>query len=351
MCLFGALALLLASLASPSLGSVLVRAFTLSGPAPRLGSVPRLPRLPTLPTSPRSADALLPSPDEERGPRSPADLVVVVSIDGLRPDVVTPSMRALSRLSVQGAAPAFARTIHQSETLPSHASMVSGVEPSAHGLDFNAYKRERDNIRGPTMFSVARAAGIPSLMFVGKAKLRHLLGSPDDADFRLAGMQCRRLVSEAIPKLRSMKSGLIFMHFADPDAAGHRHGWMSDRYVEAAHDADACVERLMAVIQEGGHMARTLLLVTADHGGHGRSHGTRLEVDQRIPWYAWGGAARRGRVPREVHTTDTAATALAALGLKLPDTLQGKAVMEAIGAALGPVGMPIVGAPFEVSAN
>ncbi len=276
-------------------------------------------------------------------PKPAADLVVVVSIDGLRPDVITPSMKALHRLYLQGTSAKVARTIDQSATLPSHASMVSGVDPSQHGLNFNSYKPEHANIARPTVFSVAHAAGLPTFMFVGKAKLRHLLGKASDAELKVAGIHCKRLVKEATPQLQKQKRGLLFMHFADPDSAGHRYGWMSDEYLDAARHADDCVESVMETIEQGGLLSRTLLIVTSDHGGHGRSHGTRMEVDQRIPWYAWGAGARRGRAERPIHTTDTAATVIAALGLKAPETVQGHPVAEALGAGAG----PLVGNPFE----
>ena len=282
------------------------------------------------------------------GHRAPADIVVVVSIDGLRPDVITPSFRSLHRLFLQGSSARVARTIDKSATLPSHASMVSGVDSDQHGLDFNAYRPEHGNIARPTMFTVAHTAGLPTYMFVGKAKLKHLLNKPTDAEIKVAGGGCQRIVKEAMPQLQKMKRGLLFMHFADPDAAGHRTGWMSNVYVDAAHSADECLQEVMDTIEHGGNMSRTLLLVTADHGGHGRSHGTRMEVDQRIPWFAWGGGVRRGRTRHEVHTTDTAATAITALGLKPPDHILGKAVGEAVGAGgVGPVGMPLVGSPVE----
>jgi arylsulfatase A-like enzyme len=279
--------------------------------------------------------------------KAPADAVVVVSIDGLRPDVITPEMKALHRLYLQGASARVARTINKSATLPSHASMVSGVDSSEHGLEFNAYKPERGVIQRPTMFSVAHGAGLPTYMFVGKAKLKHLLGKPTDAELKISGIHCKRVVKEATSQLQQLKRGLLFMHFADPDSAGHRTGWMTDEYVAAAHNADGCLDEVMNILEESGRMDRTLLLVTSDHGGHGRSHGTRMEVDQRIPWYAWGASARRGRTRRDVHTTDTAATALAALGLTLPKEMHGQPVADALGGALGPVGMPMVGKPIE----
>jgi arylsulfatase A-like enzyme len=197
------------------------------------------------------------------------------------------------------------------------------------------------------MFSVAHEAGLPTAMFVGKAKLKHILGHPTDAAFTMAGMLCDKLLRQALPYLQQAKRGVLFLHFADTDSAGHRMGWMTDEYMEAARSADRCLGRVMDAIEGSTHRERTLLLVTADHGGHGRSHGTRLDTDQRIPWFAWGAGVRRGRIARHVHTIDTAATVLSALGLKLPAGMQGQPVTDAFERALGPVGMPMLGKPVE----
>ncbi|MGZ9038927.1 MAG: hypothetical protein ACXW12_17710 [Burkholderiales bacterium] len=48
---------------------------------------------------------------------------------------------------------------------------------------------DRASIARPTMFSVAHAAGLPTYMFVGKAKLKHLLSRPSDAELKVAGFQ------------------------------------------------------------------------------------------------------------------------------------------------------------------
>lgn len=276
-----------------------------------------------------------------------ADLVVLVSLDGFRPDVIAPDMHALHKLYLQGASPHIARTIDKSATLPSHASMVSGVDPSQHGLDFNSYRPDHANIERPTVFSVAHAAGLPTAMFVGKAKLKHLLGKPTDANFTMGGMICDKLLKEALPYLQSAERGLVFLHFADPDSAGHRYGWMTGEYEEAARRADRCLGEVMKTIEATGRASRTLLLVTSDHGGHNKSHGTRLDVDAHIPWYAWGAGVHKGRVSRAVHTTDTAATALAALGLERPAGMHGRPVEEALGGMVceEPEGMPLVGPP------
>lgn len=300
------------------------------------------------PVAPRASA----SPSEQaRAAMSPrsgsAKRVVLVSIDGLRPDAISPNMRGLHRLYLQGAYPHVARTIEKSATLPSHASMVTGVDVAHHGIDFNAYKPERGNVRFPTIFSAARAGQLPAAMFVGKSKLRHLLARPGDAHLTVVGQQCRRLVDAAMPTLRETTPGLVFLHFADPDSAGHRIGWMTDDYLTAVDHANDCLERVIETIAGSTARDSTLLIVTSDHGGHNRSHGTRLDVDRRIPWYAWGAGVRRGPIGRPVHTTDTAATVLSALGLPTPQGMQGQPVAEALADARGPSGMNLVGTPLS----
>jgi arylsulfatase A-like enzyme len=273
--------------------------------------------------------------------------VVLVSIDGLRPDAITHEHRAFHKLYLQGASPHYAHTINKSATLPSHASMVTGVDSNKHGIDFNAFKPERGSVRVPTVFTAAHKADIPATMIVGKSKLKHLLTTPADASITIAGMKCKRLVEEAMPTLRSTRQELVFLHFADPDGAGHKVGWMSEPYSEAVKQADACLERVLGAIAESKVRDQTLLIVTSDHGGHQRSHGTRLDVDLRIPWFALGAGVKRGRFSHAVHTTDTAATILGAFGLSAPAGLMGQAVPEALGNPAVPSGMPLLGKPLQ----
>lgn len=261
-----------------------------------------------------------------------ADLVVLVSIDGLRADAVTPSHHALARLRTEGTWATNAMTIRRSTTLPSHASMVTGVDMPVHGMEWNTYRPQMGPVRFPTIFRVARMAGLETTMIVGKNKLRHLVDAGGAETFTLAGRGCDGIVTRASHALRTHGPGILFLHFADPDSAGHRRGWMSPTYLDAVTRADACTERVMRELAARPHgTERVLLIVTADHGGHQRSHGSALEVDRRIPWYAWGGAAfPEARIARTVTTQDTAATVLAALGLPQTPGIEGRPVFEAL---------------------
>jgi hypothetical protein len=74
------------------------------------------------------------------GPAAPADHVVLVSIDGLRPEFyLDPSWPAplLQQLAREGAHASRVRGVFPSVTYPSHTSIVTGVLPSRHGVLYN----------------------------------------------------------------------------------------------------------------------------------------------------------------------------------------------------------------------
>jgi arylsulfatase A-like enzyme len=119
----------------------------------------------------------------------------------------------------------------------------------------------------------------------------------------------------------------MFVHFSDPDEYGHASGWMSHAYLRGVHASDQCLAAVLAAIDASGLGDDTLVIVTADHGGHDRLHaGARRAIDRTIPWIVRGpGVAGDTVLDADVSTMDTAATALAALGLPMPPTMAGMA--------------------------
>ncbi|MCW5809124.1 MAG: alkaline phosphatase [Deltaproteobacteria bacterium] len=256
----------------------------------------------------------------------PEPRVVVVSVDGLRADLITPEvMPRHAKLAAEGATARSASTIPETDTLPSHAAMLSGVGAAAHGLTWNSYRKDRGPIRVPTVFSAAHDRKLATAMFVGKAKLRHLLlpGSVDHFEIP-RDPTCAGVAAAAAAHFASARPHLMFVHFSDPDDAGHRSGWLSPDYLAAAKASDRCLGTLLDAIDATPMAASTLVIVTADHGGDGHSHSDgRSQLNRRIPWIARGaGFARASTIDAPVDTRDTAATVLAALGLPaLPNML------------------------------
>jgi predicted AlkP superfamily pyrophosphatase or phosphodiesterase len=256
--------------------------------------------------------------------------VVIISIDGLRPDAIeqadTPTLDALR---AQGAYSPVAKTVLPSVTLVSHASMLGGMRPAKHGIYWNSNDPDLGKIKGPTLFSMAHAAGLSTAMVVGKSKLEHLVLSDSVDNYIYAGFTDRQVAGEAVRLIQTGMPTLLFIHLPDVDTAGHALGWLSPAQLLALNMTDSVIGEIIAALEAQGVLDQTLLIITADHGGSGRKHGSDSPEDMTIPWLAVGpGVATGITLQSEIVTYDTAATALYALGLSLPDQWDGQPVLE-----------------------
>ncbi len=92
----------------------------------------------TLTPSETAASSETPIPSATPTPAARARRVVILSIDGLRPDVITSApMENLLKLMQNGAYSLSAQTTYPSVTLVDHASMLTGMCPSKHGVNWN----------------------------------------------------------------------------------------------------------------------------------------------------------------------------------------------------------------------
>jgi arylsulfatase A-like enzyme len=210
-----------------------------------------------------------------------------------------------------------------STTLPSHASMLSGFTPSAHGITWDDYRPEKGLIAVPTVFSAARAAGLRTVLVAGKEKFRQLDVPGMIQRFDLCAGDDQEVATRAIAESLA-GFDLMFVHFPQVDLTGHAQGWMSGAYLDAIANADRAVGRVLAVLPEG-----TTVIVTADHGGHDWNHGTTQAADMRIPWVVVGPHIPPHALTRSIVTTDTAATAAWVLGLSLSGGATGRPILEA----------------------
>ena len=178
---------------------------------------------------------------------------MIVSEDGLRPDVLDEQLTPRHfQLIHEGSTAREARTIRESDTLPSHAAMLSGFGAEAHGLHWNSYQPQRGFIHVPTVFSVAKANHLTTAMIVGKPKLRHIAVPRTVDHFERPSYLCGGVAKRAGAYFTSAKPDLMFVHFSDPDEYGHSHGWMSPEYLKAVGNSDKCLATLLDAIDHGG---------------------------------------------------------------------------------------------------
>jgi arylsulfatase A-like enzyme len=253
----------------------------------------------------------------------PPPRVLLVSVDGLRADAVsaenTPNIWALV---ARGAYTFSAQTIFPSNTLPGHTSMLTGVEPSVHGVTFDEYNATFQ-FSTPTALSLVHAAGKRSVMVVGKDKFRQLLTTGAVDSYTEASKGDEDVVNEAIVQMQT-GFDLLFVHLPQVDQMGHFAGWMSPDYLAQVHLADVAIGRLVSYLPLG-----TTIIVTSDHGGNLKVHGTTAKTDLTIPWVIAGPRVmHHGALSRSVRTTDTALTILTVLGIAPPSNCTGKTVSE-----------------------
>jgi hypothetical protein len=257
--------------------------------------------------------------------------VIIVSIDGLRSDaVLTAQMSNLITMMQNGAFSLGAQTVFPSVTLVAHASMLSGLCPSKHGILWNEYLPERGYVEGTNLFDLAHAAGLETVMYIGVDKMRQIVAPPsldqfvfiDDSDSVLMGSLVANFPANF---------DVLFVHLLATDIAGHDAGWMSQHQLNTIRLADSALGMLLAELDARNLRGETLIIVTSDHGGLGGGHGTDAREDMTIPWIAAGPGIQPKMLTSLIHTMDTAATAAFALGLSIPDEWDGVPVYEAFG--------------------
>lgn len=257
--------------------------------------------------------------------------VVILSLDGLRPDAIELApMPNLLELMKTSAYSLTAQTIRPSATLPAHSSMLTGLCPSKHGVDWNDYIPQNGIAQGVDLFDLTHAAGMKNYMYAGKEKLQQVTDAANLERFVYINDRDKVVMQTLLADFPS-DFGVLFIHFATTDDMGHVYGWLSPEQLSVVFRADEAIGELLSALDERGLRDETLLIFTADHGGHNLTHGTSNPADMTIPWIISGKGIQAGELATPVHITDTAATAAYALGLSIPAEWDGVPVFEAFG--------------------
>jgi predicted AlkP superfamily pyrophosphatase or phosphodiesterase len=250
-------------------------------------------------------------------------------------------MPTFNGMAAEGARTWNAYTIVPSSTLPAHTSMLTGVGPQVHQILWNDYQPDKGLVKIPTIFSLAKQRGLVTAMFVGKEKFEHLIlpGSLDVFVWSKSEDDARAVAKGFAAQVGTLKPNLCFIHFRDPDTAGHKYGASSPQKMQALADCDAALKIIKDAIAAAGLTDSSVFILTADHGSHdikdknGKmvgTHGSAETADVKIPWVAWGkGVKKNFNITAPVVQYDTAATALWLLDVPLPEFFWGRPVTSA----------------------
>ena len=263
--------------------------------------------------------------------------VMIVSIDGLRPDVaLRANMPHLRALMARGSFSFWARTTAVSITLPSHTSMLTGVPPEKHKVTWNNANDphpQQPYPAVPTLFELAHQHGYTTAAVAGKVKFT-VFDKPGTLDWKfLKEAGDDEVASMAVAFVREHQPQVLFVHFPDCDRVGHAEGWGCDHQVQTVEHADELLGHVLSALQEERVIDQTLIIVTADHGGQGRTHGPNDPRSRHIPWIAAGPGVKHNYDLNlderlVINTEDTFATSCEVLGIPLPSDVDGKPVLD-----------------------
>lgn len=242
--------------------------------------------------------------------------LVVISIDGLKPDYVLEADRYglkipnLRRLQKEGTFATGVRGVLPTVTYPSHTTLVTGVSPAKHGIianqPFDPFRRNHEgwywyaeDIKVPTLWDIATKAGMvtssvnwpvtvganiqynivqywragtsedqkliralstPGLLSEAE---RHLGLYPDGEDDTVRGDQRRAAFN--IYLLEKKRPDLHFCYFTGLDSTQHRNGPNTSPTYAALETIDGLIGQVWAAA-EHTYTGQVILCVVSDHG-------------------------------------------------------------------------------------
>lgn len=248
--------------------------------------------------------------------------VILISIDGLRPEFYKDAswgMVNLRQAMAEGAYADGVDGVFPTVTYPSHTTMITGVKPLKHGIYYNTpseplgitgkWNWNYDNIKVPTLFSVAKNKGlvtasvfwpvsvgspatytVPEFWYLPKEKggerimvqaLRentHPAGLFEELEQNAVGKQTDEefdddylAVDENLARMgsyiiRKYKPALFAIHLVMVDHFEHEQGRDGDKVRAAVANADRCVKTIREAVSKAGISANTTFIVTGDHG-------------------------------------------------------------------------------------
>lgn len=254
----------------------------------------------------------------------PADHVVLISVDGLRPEFYLEERwpaPMMQRMAAEGAHALRVRGVTPTVTYPSHTSMVTGALPARHGVFHNRpfepdgatgrWYVDHDSVRVPALWDAVRAAGGTSAGIswpVTKGAAidwnlpEYWAQEPDPAGLTGPAANEAALRAAATPAglmeeieaaalgrfppfywgrnlsredavgamaghlIETHRPNLLVVHLNQTDYYQHLHGREHPEVRLSVAAVDRAIARMADAAERAGILERTAFVVTGDHG-------------------------------------------------------------------------------------
>lgn len=220
---------------------------------------------------------------EEAAPRA----LVLVSLDGFRPDYLDRDVDAPTLRWIAGGVRARLVPVFPSKTFPNHYSLVTGLHPEQHGIVGNTMRDPLRLVDGaPARFSLGNREAVRDGRWWGgepiwvTAERQGLRTAPlfwPGSEAEIGGVRPSvwQPFDGALPyedraraALDALDGGAAFatVYIQATDDAGHAHGPDAPEVDAAVEAADRALALLVDGLRRRGRLATTDLVVVSDHG-------------------------------------------------------------------------------------
>lgn len=254
------------------------------------------------------SDVQIPS---ARSEDSPIDHVLIVSVDGLRSQLINQTGPAgtpnLHRMISDGASTLNARTDYSSVRRDSNAvGMLTGLRTypgnGGHGIGWR--KRPQSTIEAaagryvPGIFDMTHDLGLRTAVVTDWSPMTVVRDSwngthgardhyrPNDGRNKLSQFLLVNRDRTAFRSTRELlardEPAVTFLQLSDVASSGDHYGWRSRHFFRAVHRADRRIGELISLVRsDPGLAGHTAVIVTAERGG---SSATK-RLNRRPTWY------------------------------------------------------------------
>lgn len=249
---------------------------------------------------------------------SMSDHVVLISIDGFRPDFYkemkwpAPNLKSMA---AEGVSAEGVRGVFPSVTYPSHTTLITGALPARHGIYYNSpfeaegqtgkWYWESELIRTETLWDLVRASGKTSASLIWPVSVgapidynipevwtldrsygriqpmrdhqtpkglleemeKEVLGKIDTTTFNGEYLNREDRTGEmAAYILSKYKPNLMTVHLIATDHFQHEQGRNGKKVETAIAAVDRAIGKIMEAAERSNIMERTTFIITGDHG-------------------------------------------------------------------------------------
>ena len=216
-----------------------------------------------------------------------------------------------------------AQAVLPSASFQNWGALLHGVEATVHQIsDSNPIQEDTPfpsflkvlQQSDPTLSCAAFSCWNPINQYIIEQSIDcHRVSKPDS-----------ELVHTAAQYIRQSPPDLFFMQLDDVDAAGHREGYGSEKYLQQIEKTDSEIGVVVQAIHDANIYSESLILIISDHGGFGTGHGGDApECLENFRSIRGPGVTQGIELDQPLSIKDTASVILHAFNVPIPHGYEG----------------------------